>query len=201
MPATIVITCPECRKQLKGPAEVQGKKIKCKSCGAMFVVKPAAEASERLAPLKEAPPPPKKEENPEDSQSGRAYEMQNDKIQGVARCPQCAYEMENEEAIICLRCGYNSQTRTRLVTVKAVQLTAWDWIKWLGPGVIALLVSLSCIGTLCFLWIFFRNNDAGWVFPLQIWGSVFSVGIGWVLGKFSFRRLCLNPRPPEKTYD
>lgn len=202
MPATITITCPDCKKQLKGPAEVQGKKIKCKACGAMFVVKAgAAPKDERLAPLKaKAPAPEKKAESPEDSQPGKNYLMQDDKAKGVPRCPQCAYEMVDETAIICLKCGYNSETRTRLVTVKALQLTFMDWVKWLTPGIGAFLVVLGCIALIVFLWIYYSKNQENWVFALAIWGTVISLGIAWRMGKFAFRRLCLNPRPPETTY-
>src|SRR5205085_6093737 len=38
MAATIVVACPNCQKQLKGPAEIQGKKVRCKSCGHTFSV-------------------------------------------------------------------------------------------------------------------------------------------------------------------
>ena len=37
MPASITIVCPECDKEMKAPADVAGKKIRCKGCGAMFV--------------------------------------------------------------------------------------------------------------------------------------------------------------------
>ena len=30
------------------------------------------------------------------------------------RCPDCANEMESEDAIICLHCGYNSRTRVKI---------------------------------------------------------------------------------------
>ena len=38
MPATITITCPHCRSQLKGPAGLEGKKVRCKGCGQSFVI-------------------------------------------------------------------------------------------------------------------------------------------------------------------
>src|SRR5437762_3454300 len=37
MPATITVICPECDKEMKAPAEAEGKKIKCKGCGKTFV--------------------------------------------------------------------------------------------------------------------------------------------------------------------
>src|SRR5262249_11308644 len=41
MATTIAVSCPECHKQIKAPPEVQGKKIRCKACGHVFVVKAA----------------------------------------------------------------------------------------------------------------------------------------------------------------
>jgi hypothetical protein len=38
MPATITITCPHCRSQLKGPTGLEGKKVRCKGCGQSFVI-------------------------------------------------------------------------------------------------------------------------------------------------------------------
>ena len=49
MPATMLITCPDCKKALKGPTELQGKKIRCKSCGHTFVVKAAAQEKAKPA--------------------------------------------------------------------------------------------------------------------------------------------------------
>jgi hypothetical protein len=38
MSATITITCPHCKSQLKGPAGLEGKKVRCKGCGQSFVI-------------------------------------------------------------------------------------------------------------------------------------------------------------------
>ena len=50
---TIVISCPECDKQIKAPADAVGKKIRCKSCEHVFVIKAPAKAP---APIKAAKP-------------------------------------------------------------------------------------------------------------------------------------------------
>ena len=36
------------------------------------------------------------------------------------RCPECANEMEGPEAVVCLKCGYNTLTRQRIETRKTV---------------------------------------------------------------------------------
>ena len=57
MATTIVIVCPECKKEMKAPAELEGKKIRCKGCGSAVPVKAtAAPPSAKAA----APPKPAK---------------------------------------------------------------------------------------------------------------------------------------------
>ena len=43
MAEKVSITCPECAKQLQAPAEILGRKIRCKGCNAVFVAQKAAE--------------------------------------------------------------------------------------------------------------------------------------------------------------
>jgi DNA-directed RNA polymerase subunit RPC12/RpoP len=45
MTAMISFLCPECKAQLRGPAEMQGKKARCKRCGHTFVLKAAGAAA------------------------------------------------------------------------------------------------------------------------------------------------------------
>ena len=54
--ATKTATCPECKKQMKAPAELEGKKIRCKGCGTPVPVKAAAPAkpAKATAPAKAA---------------------------------------------------------------------------------------------------------------------------------------------------
>src|SRR5262245_9791594 len=58
MPAIMIITCPSCSKQSKGPAELSGKKLRCKACGHTFVVgkPPAAKAKSGVKHAEEEPP-------------------------------------------------------------------------------------------------------------------------------------------------
>lgn len=223
MPAMILITCPHCKKQLKGPADLQGKRIRCKACEKVFAVPGGATAAPAAkgkpqAPAKPAAKPPEagkaaakapeagkaagkpavKAERPEDSteRSSNPYQL-SDAHELTYRCPQCAFEMGSEDAIICLNCGYNTQTRLRIQTVRTYETTSMDVMMWLAPGIICAVVVLLMIGAICWLWIALRNSEGWWVFPSQIWGSVFAAGIGWFCGKFAFKRLILHPRPPE----
>src|SRR5262245_53642187 len=105
MASTIDVACPECQKQIKASAELQGKKVRCKGCGHVFVIggatasKPSAEA--KAGPVKVGP----KASGDEDD--AKAYGLSAITDEGIPRCPHCAQEMSSAEAIICLHCGYN----------------------------------------------------------------------------------------------
>jgi hypothetical protein len=227
MPTTIAITCPECKKELKGPAEVLGKKIRCKLCGHTFVAKdgggkkapppPPAKAAKAAKPNRPAPTPAKSDLEPpvpggerdiialglkeEDAQGKDPYKLTT--ISLAPRCPQCAAEMDGEDAIICLECGYNTQMRTRHEIKKTYQSTSMDWILWLTPGILAAFVVLAMLGAIPCIWFVLPphgNDDTPWYasLPAKIYGSVMCAFIGWICIKFSVRRLIKNPHPPER---
>jgi hypothetical protein len=208
MAEQILITCPECKKQLKGPAELQGKRVRCKGCGKVFAVRAAAPSKSAAPPknptagqaakAKTASPPPARQE---DEVAKNPYQLTD--IQLSNRCPQCAAEMESPDAVICLNCGYNTQSRQRITTVRAYAHTPLDWAIWLAPGIGCALADLALIGLICFLWIPAGlervAGDAWWGhFSIQIYGSALAAGVAWIAGKYAFRRLVQNPRPPEK---
>jgi DNA-directed RNA polymerase subunit M/transcription elongation factor TFIIS len=203
MTGQIVITCPECKKQLKGPAEMEGKRVRCKACGQVFAAHasapgktaPAAKkaSSATAAKTKSAPPPP-----PEDD-GKNPYGLTEITLSN--RCPQCAALMESDDSIICLNCGYNTQLRHRMTTISTYAHTPLDWTIWLGPGILCALASLTGIGTICFLWLVLPGLAAGawWGhLSIQIYGSALAAGIAWIAGKFAYKRLVKQPRPPEK---
>src|SRR5258708_6864601 len=130
-----VIACPQCRKQIKVSEAVVGKKIRCKDCGAAFPV----------AAPKAAPPPVKTKaqekadkaaaEAQEEADAQKAYAMAKDEVT-VPRCPQCVKELESKDARICLHCGYNLITRTRVQTVAVHEPTGGEKFQWLLPGIL-----------------------------------------------------------------
>jgi hypothetical protein len=218
--ATIIITCPECQKSSTGPAELQGKRIRCKACSKVFVVKAAAPikaaaspsktaASGKTAPGPAKPAPAPKKTPPkapstdhrEDQEGRNPYQITD--VELAPRCPQCAAELESEDAVICLNCGYNNRTRVRMTTVSTYAYTPLDWIIWLTPGIACALVVLVLIGVIVFLWIPMGlkkvAGDAWWGdLYVKIYGSVFAAFGAWTAGKFAFRRLIVNFWPPEK---
>jgi hypothetical protein len=211
MAGQIVITCPECKKQVKGPAELQGKRVRCKACGQVFAVRapppdksaPAAKkgSSTPAAKAKTATPPPA---SPEEDSAKNPYGMTEFVL--ATRCPQCAAEMESEDSIICLNCGYNTRLRQRMTTISTYAHTPLDWTLWLAPGILCALASLAGIGVICFLWLVLpetagppeKFKETWWGQPTQIYGSVLAALGAWIAGRFAYRRLVEKPRPPEK---
>jgi hypothetical protein len=209
MAAMIQITCPECKKQMKGPAELEGKPVRCKACGKVFAVRASApDRKPAQAPQKTSgtqagkgkttspPPAPQKEEIEQDS-----YGM-TDLLKGN-RCPQCAAELESPDAVVCLNCGYNTRTRQRITPIRTYAQTPLDWTIWLAPGILCALAALALIGLICFLLIPAglekAAGEAWWGhLSVKIYGSAVAAGVAYIAGKFAFRRLVQNPRPPEK---
>ncbi|MFQ3651921.1 MAG: hypothetical protein SNJ75_16485 [Gemmataceae bacterium] len=175
MPATITIACPKCDKQMKAPAEAEGKKVRCKGCGAVFVAVVAEEELDEVdeveevparkpskkapaAPAKKAPPavakkatasPPaaaKKAQEDEDGAYGLTYEDLS------ARCPECANKMASEDAKICLYCGFNVETRERARTRKVKEQTPLDIFLWLLPGIVCALAVIAMIAWIIIHW-------------------------------------------------
>lgn len=267
MATMILITCPKCKKSANGPAELQGKQIRCKNCKQIFKVAsvpaaptkastqsavktaaakgkaPAPQAKGAASPSKsavaQAPPPGEKtveqiladsgmyglanveaaraaDKAPEAASTSqpasgkidfKAYAL-ND-IELTPRCLHCAKELENEDAIVCLNCGYNSQTRQHIRTTRTYEHTGNDKFLWLLPGIICAVLVLVFIGVPVVLWLTLPTptGDSGepwwyyWIKAMQWWGTIFSLVAIWLLGKFAVKRLILHPDPPEIVKD
>jgi hypothetical protein len=121
--------------------------------------------------------------------------------------------MESEDAVICLNCGYNTQTRMRMHTLSTYATTPWEWTVWLSPGILCVLAALALAGFIAFLWLgadsfLAARSRAWWNFFLddkgrcglwvKIWGSVIAAFMAYAAGRFAVKRLIFNARPPEK---
>jgi hypothetical protein len=217
--------CPECDKTLKVPAEMAGKKVRCKSCGATFVAKGSKAAVTKAAPAKDkpkpkakpkpkdeddddAPIPIKEEKKPsldEDEEDANPYGVTEEYL--GPRCPDCANAME-EGDIVCLHCGYNTQTRERSRTRKVHDTTEMDYFLWWLPGI-------ACVLTIIFLitwdivyclkiqdWVDYDDPGAPWYwwighFAIKLWMVIISLFFMFYAGKFAVKRLILDNQPPE----
>jgi hypothetical protein len=202
----LVFACPDCEKEIKAPAEIEGKKIRCKACGATFTAK--AQAVKAGKPPKPAPAKPK-----EPPKQAAAAGLEADlnpyaasHLDLTPRCPHCAGEMESEDAVICLHCGYNTQTRMRVETRVLHETTGGEIFLWLLPGIICAMMILAMIGFIIFLFVSLdavaeENKDAWWVFApraMRLWGIIFSLFVMFFCARFAIKRLILHPMPPER---
>jgi predicted Zn finger-like uncharacterized protein len=238
MASTITITCPECGIQIKAPAGVEGKKIRCKSCGHTFTAKAAPEVVEEVeevqeagpakkaakapakAPAAKAPPakaapakpkdkPPAKPDKaakkpPQDEEDEDSNPYKVTALENAARCPECANEMESEDAVVCLHCGFNTQTRERARTRKIRDVTGFDMFLWLLPGIACVLAIILLI-TFDILycvkiedWI---EKDVWYDFiahyGIKIWLVIISLFGMYKAGYFAVQRLIIHNTPPE----
>jgi hypothetical protein len=200
MANTLDVSCPSCQKQIKASAELQGKKVRCKGCGHIFVIEAPAAAAKPGPESKSAPVKigPKQVTEEGYAVSGLAEDA-------IPRCPHCAMEMASAEAVICIHCGYNTQTRQRIATKKTYETTAADRSRWLMPG----FASIGGIFILIFFDLFFCmalprmvDESSDWVIltygGVRLWVVIFSILIMLALGKFAYGRLIQNPNPPEQ---
>jgi DNA-directed RNA polymerase subunit RPC12/RpoP len=213
MAATLPISCPECGKQMQVRADLEGKKIRCKDCGQVFPVrssaikKPSAAPPARKAaaapPAKAPARPARKQLRDDEEENQNPYEITE--TETSHRCPHCAAEFESEDAIICLSCGYNVETRDHIKIVKTVENTGSDQFLWLLPGILCVLAIFALIFLDLFWWLIlpemFEEDDPIQFIasaPITLWIVVMSLFGIFYAGRFAIRRLILNHTAPEK---
>jgi ribosomal protein S27E len=200
MAATVTITCPECDKQIKAPAAVLGKKIRCKSCGHVFLAQPtgarARPAGKPAKPRAGAKPAPE-----EDEEDANPYGVAD--LQLAPRCPNCAADMDAED-VVCLNCGYNTVTRQQFRPKKVRDVTGFDVFLWLLPGILCVLVILALITfdvVYCLMIDDWIDKEAWYSFlaslGVKIWLVIPTLFLMYVLGRFAFKRLIIDNSPPE----
>ena len=176
MPGTLTISCPQCGKAFAVPAEVAGKRVRCKSCQTVVTVPaagaapappvaravpvravPAARPADAPIPFKpEAPapavaakPPPAADDEDDDP---NPYGVIKDDLD-VPRCPFCASELDSPEATVCKECGYNLTERRRHESKKVYELTFGDYAAHVGPAIACVIVVIGVLALdiYCFL--------------------------------------------------
>jgi DNA-directed RNA polymerase subunit RPC12/RpoP len=202
------IVCPDCKKSFKGRDDLQGKRIRCPGCGASFVVGQPTQDDEAAAQLMAQDSGPAKTVPDDDADDANPYGLTT--VQLGPRCPHCANEMESLDAVVCLYCGYNVQTRRHGETKKVMATTGGDWASWITPG-IASVVGILALALNQIVWIFWLSslgagsdsfvwaigNSEAW----RWWMTVIILAIIWALGRFAFKRLLIEPTPPEMELD
>lgn len=218
MAETIISVCPECQARVKVPADAVGKRVKCKKCETTYRIEaesapadlPPAKAKAKPAPKAAAAPIPFVRDKDED-------ELENDKPYGMVhddnalpRCPFCAVEMASHDAKICTNCGYDVVSRSRLKSKAVYEHSAGQITLWLLPGIACLvgvivLITLDVIAVVKMTqWLegtFLQNEDkSGWLIKpgaFSVYTTLFSMLFILPMGKFAYKRLTINNKPPE----
>lgn len=204
MSATITIVCPECGKEIQAPPTFAGKKVRCKVCKHEFRAKagPSGAVSRSggkpQGVQKHAAPKPVDDDDEED---GNPYQVTG--LTEGYRCPECANEMESEDAIICLHCGYNTVTRERAVLKKVHDTTGMDWFLHLAPGIACVVAILGMIIFDVVYCVTVQPIKDNWTMSflgskgVKMWMCIISIFFMFLAGRFAFIRLILHPVPPE----
>ena len=163
----------------------------------------------RPQPRKPPPPPPatkakKGTIDAEDEDGSNPYGVTETDL--TPRCPHCAKEMESAEAIVCLHCGHNTQTRKKPEIKRVYDITSQDKTMWILPGIINIFLIFFLIG-LDIFFVFGLEKTWKWLDDettealskgIRVWfvgGSMFAM---WKCGRFAVQRLILTPVPPEE---
>jgi predicted Zn finger-like uncharacterized protein len=205
MAGALVLSCPQCDTKIKVRAELQGKRVRCKSCGHTFVapVAPARRGPDPTAIKAKNPPRPARSRPDEDDPNPYGVT----KLDMTARCPHCAKEMESADAIVCIHCGYNTVTRESVKLKKTYETTGQDRFMWLLPGILCVLLMFCACGFDFFFWFGLQSAvwdtiDQDWDLPslalgIRVWEIIMSLFVMFFAGRFAIRRLIFNREPPE----
>jgi len=233
MSVSTLIACPSCQKKFQGRPELRGKKVRCPGCDHAFVVEAVtAEADDADLPKKGSPKkagatgpagnakatgkskpaagarPASKPSaaGPDDDEDANPYGVTH--LDLVPRCPHCANELESEEAIICLHCGYNTETREIGKTTTVYGTSGGEHFMWLLPGIgsglAVVFLSIFCLFFSLALpgmlgpksWMRFLDHES-----MRMWLTLICLAIMWPIGFFAYKRLIMEPRPMEKKKD
>jgi hypothetical protein len=182
MPETITVGCPKCKKTIKAPATVKGKKIRCKSCGATFEAEEFKGHSEEWGEV-------------------TAYPVNVDRDQ--PRCPFCAWELESEDQVVCLRCGYNLQTRERHAPKVLEPIGFNEYFNWWLPAILGFLFLVAMSVGILYVWLWWPKArwTPDWMkenpIPHQIYTTVISLYVMFKAAMWIIKNRVLKPHPPE----
>jgi hypothetical protein len=200
--AAPVIVCPACTKKFRGKEGLEGKRIKCPLCTTPFVVTSEQIKAGAGQPKGKATPTLQRVTWTKDDEDSTAYQLGKFDIR--PRCPNCANLMESEEAIVCLFCGYNTQTRQWGNTLRTTSVTGGQHFVYLLPGLMfALMLLIFIVGILMFCndlpglvtntWAWFFDHES-----MRMWIVGIALCFMWVFGWLSVKRLVLYPKPKER---
>ncbi len=204
------ITCPECEKRFKPKTDVRGKKIKCPFCQAGFVVpkdEAAKEEKKAETAVKAAAPAGAAIGFADDDEDDGKGEYGATNVDLAPRCPNCAEEMVDENATVCLHCGYNTVERTWGQTQKTVSATGGERFLHLLPGIGTVFFICTVIVSLLIYCFYLPAWVAGsWMEmfdheSMRMWATLISMSLLWGSGFYCYKKFILEPKPAEMKKD
>src|SRR5262249_38923997 len=130
---------------------------------------------------------------PEEDDDANPYGVTSTEL--LPRCAYCAKEMEEEDQVVCLNCGYNHRTRERPMVEKTLEPTGGEWFIHLLPGIACALLCLILLGFCVLIWVAFpglyTEYEQEWWSPVvfglpgRIWNTVISLFIIYLAGRFA----------------
>lgn len=229
----IQMACSKCSTALSVPEELAGKKVKCKKCQNIMTVpaavKPLPEdfakpakaskpAPAKAKPKSSSPPPPDADapikladDEAEDDANPYGVTRESDK----ARCPHCAKELEEENAQICLNCGYDLRERKRKEMKAVIELTSGDYVVHHLPAVMLVFLAFILIAVCAVCWMYMKQWIGPWVengekdpvtdepgyylkpWCCSLWITITVIWINYKIFKFAFIRFFINNKPLE----
>lgn len=221
MSEAILITCPDCGKQMKVPPSVAGKKVRCKGCQAAVSVPANKKPVDTRVTTPEARA---KREAVEDEFKidHNPYGVQEMNL--APHCPHCASELDPPDSTICLHCGFHMVKRQRHEQKFVYERTAGDFVLWHLPTLGAVIGMILVVGGIAYYhwWlpdVVLKDSDAklihgdrwtamddeqiswlGWMFHwgVEVWLIVFGLFALYKGGRFAITRGFFNFLPPER---
>lgn len=182
----IRFTCTACGVKIKLPKGAEGHRAKCRNCGSIFTV-PQAPPSAGMARV--ASPSADEELVALDQLAANLDTPADtaDPNRDAVPCPACGSTMA-QEAVVCVSCGYNRETRRRTTGVNLASGEATnerdaaaqspEWAKQLVRGCLGAFIG-GGLGAVA--WIVVAVST-GYELGLIAWGLGMFTGVGMFLG-------------------
>lgn len=233
MAQSVTINCPKCKSRLMVPSDKLGAKVQCPGCKTVLQTQappaggpaakpkspaappapkpaapkpPAPKAGAQPAPAPAAPNPAQKNSYIDEEDDGPAQYGVNRELE-VPRCPNCANELDDEKAVLCVKCGYNLRERVLYRTRKLVHKGFLDYLIWHSLAILftILIIALIVWNVLVFTklpdWLGGAESTGGWIVGstfFRLWNTIISLFAIYSMGKVAIIRFFLNPHPPEE---
>lgn len=229
MAQSVTINCPKCKSRLMVPSDKLGAKVQCPGCKTILQTQAPAGAASKPpgapkapptkaptakpgpsatapAPAQSAPTPAQKNSYIDDEDDGPAQYGVN-REEEVPRCPNCANELDDEKAVLCVKCGYNLRERVLYRTRKLVHKGFLDYLIWHSLAILftILIIGIIVWNVLVFTkmpdWLGGAESTGGWIVGstfFRLWNTIISLFAIYSMGKVAVIRFFLNPHPPEE---